>query len=88
MASTSNGHQDGSPWRRFRFDDLASTVVQLPTPASGSGDVTPHHSGRRLVLVAGAAILVLWGALYLVFHEWRALSHPDQLRRDPGRAGD
>jgi hypothetical protein len=32
----------------------------------------PDHSGRRLVLVAGAAILVLWGALYLVFHEWRA----------------
>ena len=31
----------------------------------------PHHSGRRLVLVAGAAILVLWGALYLVFLEWR-----------------
>jgi hypothetical protein len=72
MASTSNGHQDGSASRRFRFDDLASTVVQLPTPASGSGDVMPHHSGRRLVLVAGAAILVLWGALYLVFLEWRA----------------
>ena len=72
MASTSNGHQDGSASRRFRFDDRASTVVQLPTPASGSGDVMPHHSGRRLVLVAGAAILVLWGALHLVFHEWRA----------------
>ena len=71
MASTSNGHQDGSASRRFRFDDLTSTVVHLPSPASGSGDLMPHHSGRKLVLVAGTAILVLWGALYLVFHEWR-----------------
>jgi len=71
MASTSNGHQDGSVSRRFRFDDLASTVVHLPTPASGCDDLMPHHSGRRLVLVAGTTILVLWGALYLVFHEWR-----------------
>ncbi len=71
MASTSNGHQDGSGSRRFRFDDMASTVVHPPASASGSGDLGPHHSGRRLVLVAGAAILVLWGALYLVFHAWR-----------------
>lgn len=72
MASTSNGHQDGPASRRHRFDDLASTVVQIPGSASGFTDLGPQHSGRRLVLVAGAVILTLWGALYVVFREWRA----------------
>jgi len=30
------------------------------------------HSGRRLVTVAGLAILVIWGVLFLIFREWRA----------------
>ena len=30
------------------------------------------HSGRRFVIVAGLAVLVIWGLLYLVFREWRA----------------
>ncbi len=71
MASTSNGHQDDSTSRWFRFDDLTSTVVYPPDAEFTSGDLGSYHSGRRLVLVAGAAILVLWGVLYLVFHEWR-----------------
>jgi len=75
MASTSNGHQDGSASRRFRFDVMAATVVHPPVLDSGPGDLGPHHSGRRLVLVAGAAILVLWGALHLGFHEWRVRYH-------------
>jgi hypothetical protein len=72
MASTSNGHQDGSASRRFRFDDLPSTVVPTLAPVSGAGDLGPQHSGRRLVLLAGATILVLWGTLYLAFNDWRA----------------
>jgi hypothetical protein len=72
MASASNGHQDASASRRFRFDDLPSTVVHAPAPASRVGDLGPQHSGRRFVLLAGAAILVLWGILYLVFDNWRA----------------
>ena len=72
MASTSNGHQDGSASRRFRFDDLTSTVVHAVAPGSSAADIGPQHSGRRLVLLAGAAILLLWGSLYLAFHDWRA----------------
>jgi hypothetical protein len=30
------------------------------------------HSGRRFVLVAGLAVLLIWGLLFLVFREWRA----------------
>ncbi len=30
------------------------------------------HSGRRFVIVAGLAVLVIWGVLYLVFRDWRA----------------
>ena len=71
MANTSNGAQDGPASRRLRFDDLASTVVHAPTPDSDPEVLGPHHSGRRLVLLACAAILLLWGALYLVFREWR-----------------
>ena len=71
MASTSNGHQNGPASRRFRFDELVSTVVHPPAPDPLVSDLGPHHSGRRLVLVAGAAILILWGVLYLVFQEWR-----------------
>lgn len=72
MASTPNGHKHGSAPRRFRFDDLASTVVHPATSAPASVGVGSYHSGRRLVLVAGAIILVLWAALYLSFREWRA----------------
>ncbi len=68
MASRPNGYQDGSASRRFRFDDLTSTTVQPPAPAGASS----HHSGRRLVLVAGATILILWGSLYLIFRDWRS----------------
>ncbi len=75
MARTSNGHRDDSASPRFRFDDLASTAVHPPVPDSRSSDLGPHHSGRRFVLVAGAAILVLWGGLYLVFREWRVRYH-------------
>jgi hypothetical protein len=63
----SNGNQDGPPVRRLRFDDLSSTLVHSQASSS-----LPRHSGRKLVLVACATILVLWAMLYLVFRDWRS----------------
>jgi hypothetical protein len=71
MTSTPNGHQDGSPSRRFRLDALTSNSVQA-TAAPGSLALPRAHSGRRFVLGAGLVLLLLWGALYLVFRDWRA----------------
>ncbi len=31
-----------------------------------------QHSGRRFVLVALVSVAFLWGALYLLFRDWRA----------------
>ena len=70
MASRPNGHQEGPASRRFRFDDLTSTGVH--SPAISPSGASSAHSGRRLVLVAGATILLLWGTLYVVFRDWRA----------------
>jgi hypothetical protein len=71
MTSTPNGHQDGSPSRRFRLDELTSNSIQA-TAAQGSPALPPAHSGRRFVIGAGLVLLLLWGALYLVFRDWRA----------------
>jgi hypothetical protein len=68
MASRPNNPQYGPGSRRFRFDDLTSTLVR---PSVSATDNSSDHSGRRLVLVAGATILFLWGTLYLVFRDWR-----------------
>jgi hypothetical protein len=71
MTTTPNGHQDGSPPRRFRLDELASNSVQA-TAAQGSLALPSAHSGRRFVLGAGLVLLLIWGALYLIFRDWRA----------------
>ena len=71
MTSTPNGHQDGSPSRRFRLDELTSNSIHT-TAAQGSPALPPAHSGRRFVLGAGLVLLLLWGALYLIFRDWRA----------------
>jgi hypothetical protein len=68
MAATPDGHQPGSPARRFRFDDLESTV--LPSTASAI-DGGVHHSGRKAVIGLCLGVLLLWGGLYLVFRDWR-----------------
>jgi len=34
--------------------------------------LTGGHSGRRFVLVAGLTLVVLWGALFVIFRDWRA----------------
>jgi len=67
MASRPNSHSDDLVSRRFRFDDLTSARVRNSAPAGDSSG----HSGRRLVLAAGASILILWGSLYLIFRDWR-----------------
>jgi hypothetical protein len=65
----SNGNPEGRSPRRLRFDDLASGLARS---AAAAGASARTHSGRRLVLAAGATILVLWGVLYLAFRDWRA----------------
>lgn len=70
MVSRPNGHRDGPASRRFRFDDLTATLVH--PPARATDRASSNHSGRRLVLVAGATILILWASLYLIFRGWRS----------------
>jgi hypothetical protein len=87
MSSSSNGRQEShrDPSRRFRYDDLASTMAHTYAHGSGEGsgeDVPANppkspwlprsHSGRRFVIVAGLVVLLIWGVLYLVFRDWRA----------------
>jgi hypothetical protein len=77
MSSARNGQDQTyrEPSRRLRFDDLASIAAR---DDPGAGAASSHallgrgHSGRRFVLVAGLALLLLWGMLYVVFRDWRA----------------
>ncbi len=49
------------------------TAGSNPGSATATAEVLPRgHSGRRFVLVAGITVLLIWGALYLIFREWRA----------------
>ena len=80
MSTARNGQHPGhrNPTRRLRFDNLASTVTgdtagSNPGRATATAEVLPRgHSGRRFVIVAGITVLLIWGALYLIFREWRA----------------
>jgi hypothetical protein len=72
MASTPDGQKDGSPARRLRFDDLATSIVRARGGGPGAEDDVSLHSGRRLVLGAGVVMLLLWAILFLAFREWRA----------------
>jgi hypothetical protein len=80
MSTTRNGQHPGhrNPIRRLRFDNLAPIVTgdtagPNPGSATATAEVLPlGHSGRRFVLVAGITVLLIWGALYLIFREWRA----------------
>jgi hypothetical protein len=73
MTSTPNGHQDGppSPSHRFSLDELPAISTQA-TAGQGSLALPPAHSGSRFVLAAVLVLLLLWGALYLIFRDWRA----------------
>jgi hypothetical protein len=84
MSSSPNGQHGGQddPIRRLRYDDLSAIMEQTsarevrrrgsrtrPTAMPWLGR---SYSGRRLVVIGVIALLVVWGALYLVFREWRA----------------
>jgi hypothetical protein len=77
MSSARNGQgpTDREPARRVRFDDLGAIVLRHspgPTGPQAPGVVPAGHSGRRFVLAAGVAVLLIWGTLYLVFRDWKA----------------
>jgi hypothetical protein len=83
MSSAHDGRQGShrDPSRRLRYDDLSAILARtyaLGRGGEGAGAATAppwlprSHSGRRFVLVAGLAVLVIWGVLYLVFRDWRA----------------
>jgi hypothetical protein len=80
MSTAHNGYhrEDRDPNRRLRFDHWASIVTAATTgsnrgSATATAEILPRgHSGRRFVLVAGFTVLLIWGALYLIFREWRA----------------
>lgn len=55
------------PIRRLRIDEFGMAAGN----AGGPGEA-PAHSGRRVVVAAGLALLVLWGVLWLTFRQWRA----------------
>ncbi|MDR3623429.1 MAG: hypothetical protein P4L85_29115 [Paludisphaera borealis] len=65
MATTPNGRQNGYVSHpSHRFDDLA---FRRP-PAPGGRE----RSGRRFVLLTALGVAVLWGGLYVMFHQWRS----------------
>src|SRR5262249_13031076 len=71
MASHSNGHHDKSTPPQFRYDGHFPAIGGPVASAALTGHPTGWHSGRRLVLLSGVGILVLWGSLYLAFRDWR-----------------
>ena len=77
MSDARNGQDqtDRDPARRLRFDDMGAIVLRNspgPIGAPTTEAVAGGHSGRRFVLAAGVAVLLIWGTLYLVFRDWRA----------------
>lgn len=84
MSSSTNGRYGGphDPIRRLRYDEVPTVVEQARPRGRREGDTgagaapTPwlgrSHSGRRFVILAGIAVLIVSGVLYLVFREWRA----------------
>jgi hypothetical protein len=74
-ARNGQGPTDREPARRVRFDDLGAIVLRNspgPTITPSADEVADGHSGRRFVLAAGVAVLLIWGTLYLVFRDWKA----------------
>ena len=75
LARNGQDRSDRDPARRLRFDDLGAIVLRNTTGTTGTPPAEPlvgGHSGRRFVLAAGVAVLLIWGTLYLVFRDWRA----------------
>jgi hypothetical protein len=84
MSSSTNGRHGGhhDPIRRLRYDDISAIMEQARArrrrgddPAAGTAPARwlgRSDSGRRFVILAVIAVLVVWGLLYVVFREWRA----------------
>jgi hypothetical protein len=74
LARNGQDRSDRDTARRLRFDDLGAIVLRNTTGPTGtpSSPLVGGHSGRRFVLAAGVAVLLIWGTLYLVFRDWRA----------------
>ncbi len=62
------------PTRRVRFDEVSSIARRHNafSRMSRAGKRSVGHSGTRLVIIAGFTVLVIWGALNVVFRDWRA----------------
>ena len=62
--------------RRLRVDDMAAIMIRNSLGRAGNAPSSPllsrGHSGRLFVLMAGLALLLIWGILFLVFRDWRA----------------
>jgi hypothetical protein len=79
MSTVDNGQHRGhrDPTRRLRFDDLTSIVARRTSGSSAARTTTTAeelargHSGRRLVLVAGLVLMLIWCVLWVIFREWR-----------------
>src|SRR5262245_8639091 len=75
MASSTNGRCGGAqdPTRRLRYD-LSTLAERAQARGGTAAALWPDRgaSGRRFVILAAIAVLVVWGLLYLVFREWRA----------------
>ncbi len=77
MSNAHNGQDqtDRELTRRLRFDDLGAIVLRNSPSLTGpqaTAVVPGGHSGRRFILAAGVAVLLIWGTLYLVFRDWKA----------------
>jgi hypothetical protein len=65
MVTVWNGNPGNGPARRLRFDGYPSNREAAPRLR------VPGHSGRRVVIVGMAVLLVLAGTLALIFQDWR-----------------
>jgi hypothetical protein len=77
MSDNHNGQAEDNrgPARRIRIDDLGAIVLRNspgPTGTATKEMLAGGHSGRWFVLVAGMVVLLIWGALYLFFRDWKA----------------
>src|SRR4051812_2451970 len=64
MVTVRDGNPGNRPVRRLRFD-------RYPPEPEARRPGRAGHSGRRLVLVSGLALLLITGGLALRFRDWR-----------------
>src|SRR4051794_5174958 len=62
--------EEASPMSNGHPSSSARRDHELPATVPGVKALGPARSGRRFVLGAIAAILVIWGTLFFVFRDW------------------